>query len=94
VFFNFKVKFKFQKIATIKQYLKGGSPLFYTSAMSNLLTSSGVIVLSLVANNTVVGYFSALEKLFRAVVGLFTPLTQALYPISCNKVQDPSIAVY
>jgi len=92
VFFNFKVKFKFQKIATIKQYLQGGSPLFYTSAMSNLLTSSGVIVLSLVTNNTVVGYFSALEKLFRAVVGLFTPLTQALYPISCNKVQDPSIA--
>ena len=92
VFFNFKVKFKFQKIATIKQYLKGGSPLFYTSAMSNLLTSSGIIVLSIVTNNTVVGYFSALEKLFRAVVGLFTPLTQALYPISCNKVQDPSIA--
>ena len=92
VFFNFKVKFKFQKIATIKQYLKGGSPLFYTSAMSNLLTSSGIIVLSIVTNNTVVGYFSALEKLFRAVVGLFTPLTQALYPISCNKVQDLSIA--
>ena len=92
VFFTFKVKFKFQKIATIKQYLKGGSPLFYTSAMSNLLTSSGIIVLSMVTNNTVVGYFSALEKLFRAVVGLFTPLTQALYPISCHKVQDPSIA--
>lgn len=92
VFFNFKVRFKFQKISTIQQYLKGGSPLFYTSAMSNLLTSSGVIVLSLVTNNTVVGYFSALEKLFRAVVGLFAPVTQALYPISCNKVQDQSLA--
>ncbi|AMW77516.1 polysaccharide biosynthesis protein [Acinetobacter sp. TGL-Y2] len=89
VFFSFNVKFKFQKVATIKMYLKGGSHLFYTSALSNLLTSSGVIVLSLVTNNTVVGYFSAIEKLFRAVVGLFSPLTQALYPISCNKVQDP-----
>lgn len=89
IFFNFKVKFKLQKISTIKTYLRGGSHLFYTSALSNLLTSSGVIVLSLVTNNTVVGYFSAIEKLFRAVVGLFSPLTQALYPISCNKVQDP-----
>lgn len=89
VLFKFKVKFKLQKISTIKMYLKGGSHLFYTSALSNLLTSSGVIVLSLVTNNTVVGYFSAIEKLFRAVVGLFSPLTQALYPISCNKVQDP-----
>ncbi|WP_180138620.1 flippase [Acinetobacter sp. YH12043] len=92
VFFSFKVKFKIQRISTIKQYLYGGSHLFYTSVMSNLLTSSGIIILSLVTNNTVVGYFSALEKLFRAIVGLFTPLTQALYPISCNKVQDKKLA--
>jgi PST family polysaccharide transporter len=38
----FQIKFKFQKIATIKQYLKGGSPLFYTSAMTTPFT--GVIV--------------------------------------------------
>lgn len=92
VFFRFNVKFKFQNITTIKQYLKGGSHLFYTSALSNLLTSSGIIMLALVANNTTVGYFSASEKLFRAVVGLFSPVTQSLYPISCNKVQDPVIA--
>lgn len=92
VIIKFRVKFKFQKIKTIKKYLKGGSNLFYTSAMSNLLTSSGVIVLSIFTNNIVVGYYSALDKLFRAVVGIFAPLTQALYPISCNKVQEPNMA--
>ncbi len=89
---NFKVSFKFQKIATVIHYLKGGSNLFFTSALSNLLTSSGIVFLSFVSSNTVVGYYAAVEKLFRAIVGLFMPITQALYPISCRKVNQPEIA--
>ncbi|MDN5488655.1 MAG: oligosaccharide flippase family protein, partial [Lactococcus lactis] len=65
-----------------------GSNLFFTSVLSNLLTSSGTVILSFVSTNTVVGYYSAAEKLFRAIVGLFTPITQALYPISCRKVNQ------
>ena len=85
---NFKIQFKFQKINVLSNYLKGGSNLFFTSALSNLLTSSGTVILSFVSTNTVVGYYSAAEKLFRAIVGLFTPITQALYPISCRKVNQ------
>lgn len=89
---NFKVKFKFQKTNVVMGYLKGGSNLFLTSALSNLLISSGTVILSFVSTNTVVGYYSAMEKLFRAIVGLFAPITQALYPISCRKVNDPENA--
>ncbi|TVT81184.1 flippase [Acinetobacter colistiniresistens] len=85
---NFKIKFEFQKTNVILSYLKGGSNLFFTSVLSNLLTTSGTIILSFVSTNTVVGYYSAAEKLFRAIVGLFTPITQALYPISCRKVNQ------
>lgn len=86
VYTRFDIKFKIQKIHILISYLKGGSNLFYTSVLGNLLTSSGTVILSFVSTNTVVGYYSAAERLFRAVVGLFAPITQALYPISCRKV--------
>ena len=89
---NFKIKFTLQKIKNVMSYLKGGSNLFLTSALSNLLISSGTIILAFVSNNTIVGYYSAVEKLFRAIVGLFTPITQALYPISCRKVNHQETA--
>jgi PST family polysaccharide transporter len=86
VYKRFDIKFKIQKIHILISYLKGDSNLFYTSVLGNLLTSSGTVILSFVSTNTVVGYYSAAERLFRAVVGLFAPITQALYPISCRKV--------
>ncbi|RZG46422.1 flippase [Acinetobacter wuhouensis] len=83
---KFNIKFQVQKLSIIVKYLKGGSNLFLTSALGNLLTSSGTVILSFVSTDTIVGYYSAAEKLFRAIVGLFSPVTQALYPISCRKV--------
>ncbi|OTG90620.1 flippase [Acinetobacter sp. ANC 3832] len=83
---SFNISFKLQEINVVVSYLKGGSNLFLTSALGNLLTSSGTVILTFVSTSTVVGYYSAAEKLFRAIVGLFTPITQALYPISCRKL--------
>lgn len=88
---EFNIRFKKQKINVITSYLKGGSHMFFTSALSNILTSSGTIILSFVSTNAMVGYYSASEKLFRAFVGLFTPITQALYPISCNKMTKKDV---
>lgn len=85
---KFKIKFSIPKKEIILSYLQGGTHLFFTSALGSLLVSSGTVVLSFFSNNATVGYYSALERLFRAVVGLFTPITQALYPISCNKVNQ------
>ena len=88
IYKKFNIRYKFQKINVLTSYLRGGSHLFLTSALSNLLISSGTIILAFVSTNTVVGYYSALERLFRAIVGLFAPVTQALYPISCTKVNQ------
>lgn len=92
IYQKFNIKFKVQNIYVVASYLRGGVHLFLTSTLSNLLTSSGTIILSFVSNNTIVGYYSASEKLFRAIVGLFSPVTQALYPISCTKVSQKNLA--
>lgn len=84
---KFGIRFERQTRAELLKHLKGGGNLFLTTMLSTLLTSSGLLILGFYASNTVVGMYSAIEKLFKAVVGLFAPLTQALYPISCNQFQ-------
>lgn len=89
---EFGISFKIQSRGELERHLKGGGNLFLTSFLSTLLTSSGILVLGFYASNTVVGIYSAIEKIFRAVVGLFAPITQALYPISCQKLNTGNIA--
>ena len=88
---EFGISFKIQSRGELERHLKGGGNLFLTSFLSTLLTSSGILVLGFYASNTVVGIYSAIEKIFRAVVGLFAPITQALYPISCQKMNTGNI---
>lgn len=92
---DFEVHFSFQSKKELVKHLKGGSNLFFTSFLSTLLTSSGIIILGFYATNSIVGAYSAIEKLFRAIVGIFSPITQALYPVSCKQlnVLDQKISV-
>lgn len=89
---DFGIHFKLQTGSELIKHLKGGSNLFITSFLSTLLTSSGVLVLGFYASNSVVGTYSAIEKLFRAIVGLFAPITQALYPVSCKKINSKNLS--
>ena len=47
--------------------------------MSYILNSSGTIVLGLFSSKEVVGIYSAIEKLSKAIINLFAPITQALF---------------
>lgn len=85
---EFGVFFKFQGRSELIRHLKGGKNLFFTSFLSTLLTSSGILILGFFANNHVVGIYAAVEKLFKAIVGVFSPITQAIYPLSCRKVNE------
>ncbi len=60
--------------------LREGWVLFLSSAAIVLYTSGNAFILGLVAGDTVVGYYSAAEKIVRAVVNLLDPLSQALFP--------------
>jgi PST family polysaccharide transporter len=58
----------------------GGWHLFVSTAAISLYTNTNVILVGLLAGNVQAGYFSAAEKLVRAVQGLITPITQAVFP--------------
>jgi len=76
----FNVKFTTPSLAELIQQLKSGLTIFITSLSSNIIASSGIFVLGLFQSREVVGYYSAIEKLAKAFVNIFSPITQAIFP--------------
>lgn len=84
---KFKIFFQLPSFSDINRQLKYGFPIFITSLQGNLLASSSVFILGLFASNTIVGYYAAIEKLVKAFNMLFSPITQALFPLVSNKMK-------
>lgn len=60
--------------------LVDGWTLFLSTGAISLYTVGNAFVLGMLTNNTIVGYYSAGEKLVRVVVGFIYPISQAVYP--------------
>jgi PST family polysaccharide transporter len=75
-----------QPYQILKHYFLDGWHIFLTTFQSNILSSSGVFVLGLFYSNTIVGYYSAVDKLLRAIAGIFTPITQAFFPLISSRL--------
>lgn len=76
----FKIKLLIPpKIKIIHQF-KDGWHIFISTIAISIYTISNTFILGLFSNNTIVGYYSAAEKIARAVQGLIGPLSQAIYP--------------
>jgi len=88
---EFKVKFVFQPIDTIKYYLFDGWYLFKTRIFVSLYTVTNIFLLGVFTNNTVVGFYSIAERIVNAVGGLFTPANQAIYPFMTKLYQEKKI---
>ncbi|MEG9431417.1 flippase [Terriglobus sp. ADX1] len=71
-----------------------GWHLFISTAAISLYTNTNVFLVGLLAGNTEAGYFSAAEKLIRALTGLIGPITQAFFPhISALIAEGKAVAV-
>jgi len=89
VFKNFRVKFILPGIKSIKSQLSEGFHIFISSASTTLYTISNTFILGLFTNNVIVGYYSAAEKIIKAVRGLLAPISQTVYPY-INKIANES----
>lgn len=77
---SFKVGFSRPDLEGIKHQLKEGWHIFISGVSVSLYTTSNTFILGLFTNNTIVGYYSAGERLIRAVQRLSAPLSNAVYP--------------
>ena len=68
------------KRSDLLQAFQGGWHLFLSSLSGFLYSSSTVLILGIVAGSTEVGYFTAADKIVKAITSFLNPLTQSLYP--------------
>lgn len=64
----------------LKSTVVDGWHIFLSTAAISLYTTSNIFILGLLTSPVIVGYFSGADKLIKAVQGLVSPVTQAVYP--------------
>lgn len=75
-------------IYAIKKTLINGWHIFLSTIAINIYTTTNLVILGLITNNTVVGYFSAANKIIDSVKGLMNTVTQAVYPHVSQLLSD------
>lgn len=73
-------KIVFPSFKVVKEEVIDGWHVFISTAAVSFYTVCNTFILGLIAGNTVVGYYSAADKLIKAVQGLLSPITQSIYP--------------
>ncbi len=85
---KFDIKVSLPSIKSIKYHLREGWHVFLSTIAINMYTTTNTFLLGLLTNNTLVGYYSIAEKIINAVNGLFSPISQALYPYISRSVNN------
>ncbi|WP_324715311.1 flippase [Carboxydochorda subterranea] len=71
-----------------RKALKAGSVLFLLRLTNNLYTTLNTLPLGLLVPFSLVGFYAAADKVVRAALGLFGPLSQALFPHISHLVSE------
>ncbi|MFA3784107.1 flippase [Melioribacteraceae bacterium 4301-Me] len=75
-----RVKFIRPSFNELKRQLKEGWYLFISTIATGLYTTSNAFILGIFASNTLVGYFSAAERIIKAIEDLISPVFHSVYP--------------
>jgi PST family polysaccharide transporter len=79
-FLMFRLRFDRITWSGVWETLKEGWVLFLSRASVSLYTAGNAFILGMLTDNTVVGYYSAAEKIVKSILGLLDPIAQAVYP--------------
>lgn len=88
IYNNFRIQFRKVSIEALFTHLKNGWHVFYTTLIGNLVNNSSVIILGSFESPSVIGGYSAAEKLIKAILSLFSPFTQALFPLHSRRFNE------
>ena len=75
-----QVTFVKPKLKNIKALLKESAPVLLSSIATTLYTSSNVLILGFLTNNTITGVYASFEKIILAFKGVYGPIYQAMFP--------------
>jgi len=93
--YKFQLRPLFPSWGDIQRVLREGWLLFLSRASVSLYTTGNAFILGMLTNPTVVGYYSAAEKIVKGVMNLLGPIRQAAYPrFSKLALESQSRALY
>lgn len=76
------------KIKNIRMALRESKQIFISNLSVNLYTSTDVIILGLLTNNTIVGYYSGADKLIACIKRGVSAINDAVYPYVTRKFTE------
>ncbi|MCK9424696.1 MAG: flippase [Ignavibacteriaceae bacterium] len=76
----FKIHFCIPSFSDIRHQFYEGWHVFLSNLAINMYTTSNSVILGILTNNVLVGYYSAAEKVFKAFQYMGIPIYQALFP--------------
>ena len=91
---QFGVRFAWQRLERLLFYLHDAWYIFTSRMAVQLYQSINIIILGFFASNTVVGYYSIVEKIVRALGNIMSSLTRALYPYLSKLYQESAALFY
>lgn len=77
---SFGIKFEFQNIDTMKQYLVDGWHIFVSSFGINLYKGNAILVLGIFTTDLIVGYFAIAKKIIDALNQIASIISTTLFP--------------
>lgn len=84
----FRITFQFQPKKTLLTYFNESKYIFLSNLSSSLYTVSTPLLLGILTNNLIVGYYSIAEKITQVFKNMFLPVFQALYPFISKKISQ------
>ncbi|MBT5400756.1 flippase [bacterium] len=82
---KFGVRFSLQEFSNIKRALLENWHIFISNIFVSLYTTTNILLLGIMTNNTITGYYAIAEKIIHAFGNILTPLSQAIYPLLSKK---------
>jgi PST family polysaccharide transporter len=80
IFKDYRITFQLPSKSEIIGELKDGWHVFIGLIASSLYTTTNTFILGILTNNTIVGYYSAGERIVKAAQWMLSPLWQTIYP--------------
>ncbi len=74
------VQFYLPSLADIRTAIKEGWHIFASGMATNIYTTTNTVVLGFLATDAAVGIFAASEKIIRAIISLFSSVSQVTFP--------------
>jgi PST family polysaccharide transporter len=91
---EFGIHFEWQDIHILKSYLHDGKTVFLQQFYVSLYGRINIIFLGMFTNNTIVGYYSVIEKILAVPTSLFLVAVQAYYPYSAKAHKESALKFF